>query len=164
MNLALPAIEIWLLRIIGVIIILLPNLNINSGKLVYITPSLDLAIIFFWTIANVSVFNQYVLIILGIYADIITGLPLGFNSLIYLVFYYSLLGLRRYFINTSFYAFWLGFLLFSFCFLISKYLLVSFYYGEFFIPRYLAMQWIVLLLIYPLIHSIFSKIRISCYE
>jgi rod shape-determining protein MreD len=163
MNLALPAIEIWLIRILGIVIILLPNLNINSGNLVYVTPSLDSVLIFFWTIANAHIFNQYTLIILGLYADIITGLPLGFNSLIYLIFYYSLLSLRRYFINTSFYAFWLGFCIFSFCFLISKYLLAIFYYGDFFIARYLAIQWIVLLLIYPLAHSIFSKIRIKRY-
>jgi rod shape-determining protein MreD len=160
MDIALPKIEIWLVRILGFSIMLLPNLNINSGNLVYITPSLDSLIIFFWTIANTKIFNQYVLIILGLYYDIITGLPLGFNSLIYLIFYYALLNLRRYFINTSFYAFWLGFSIFSGCFLISKYLLTIFYYGDFFIPRYLAMQWMVLLLIYPLTHLIFSKIRI----
>lgn len=153
-------IEILLLRILGFFIILLPNLNFNSGNLIYVFPALDSIIIFFWTIANPNIFNQCILIILGIYYDIITGLPLGFNALIYLVFYNILLNLRKYFVYTSFYVSWIGFAVFSGCFLISKYLLTIVYYRDFFIATYLPMQWLVLFLLYPSIHAIFNKIKV----
>ncbi len=163
LNSLVPGIKAGLIRIMGGVILLLPSINLKCGSFAYLSPSLDSVLIFFWTLAQPKFFNPYVLIILGFYFDIISGLPTGFNSLLYLIFYYSLANLRKYFIHTSFYAYWGGFAFFSMFFLLVKYLLVALS-SEFFIPKYLPLQWLILQIIYPYFHLLFNSLCDVKYE
>jgi rod shape-determining protein MreD len=164
LNSLIPSIKAFLIRILAALLLLLPNINLKLGSFAYLAPSLDSVIIFFWTLAQPKLFNPYVLIILGCYFDIITGLPTGFNALLYLIFYYSLDNLRKYFINTSFYAYWAGFAFFSLFFLLVKYLLIALYNTNFFMPIHLPVQWLILQIIYPYFHLLFNSLRDTKYE
>jgi len=159
MSWLLPSFWIWVVRLTGLFFLLLPSLNWGAGNFSYFIPELDPILIFFWTIASPAILNQYVLVFFGLYQDIVTNAPFGFNGLIYLGFYFAMLNLRRFFINTSFHAFWIGFIIFSLCFVITKYIMVMIFQGNFFVPQYMLVKWLVLICIYPYAHLAFSKIR-----
>ena len=72
-------------------------------------------VIFYFSVFNPKVLNVFIVFLLGLIADMITSLPLGFNAFGYVLLFFVANLLQSYLINMIFIQQWLVFCLLFFC-------------------------------------------------
>jgi rod shape-determining protein MreD len=148
-------------RLISVLLITLCGVKYNITGFSYLIPSIESLILFYWTIHNPRVVSKSFLIILGIYQDLLTGLPLGLSSLCYIIMNYALLSQRRYFIKSPFNVTWIGFFIFNLFAIILKSMLLMLYYQDFFVPTSMVIYFITTICCYPIFHLLFNHCNLQ---
>ena len=76
-----------------------------------LVPAVALISVYYWTIFRPDLMPALAVFAIGLFQDILSGMPLGMNALILLLVYGIVLGQRRFFLGQSFLVMWWGFLL-----------------------------------------------------
>ena len=76
-----------------------------------LVPAVALISIYYWTIFRPDLLPALAVFGVGLFQDILSGMPLGVNALVFLLVYAVVLGQRRFFLGKSFLVMWWGFLL-----------------------------------------------------
>lgn len=74
-------------------------------------PAVALISVYYWTIFRPDLMPALAVFAIGLFQDILSGMPLGVNALVLLLVYGIVLGQRRFFLGKSFLVMWWGFLL-----------------------------------------------------
>jgi rod shape-determining protein MreD len=74
-----------------------------------IAPALALISVYFWALHQPDLIPAPAVFAIGLFQDILSGLPVGFNAFILLVIYGLVVSQRRYFFGKSFGVLWWGF-------------------------------------------------------
>jgi len=101
-----PVLLTFLLVIFNVVPLYIPGLA-------KIAPWLPLMAIYYWSIYQFELMPAYAVFIIGLLHDILTGAPLGANTLIFLLVYGAVVSQHRFFAGKAFWVVWLGFSLVS---------------------------------------------------
>ena len=95
-----------MLTLILVIISVVPIRILNFSTVV---PLLPLMSVYHWAIFRPRLLPAYAVFLIGILQDILTGSPIGVNSLVFLLVYGAVLSQKKFFSGKSFFILWLGF-------------------------------------------------------
>lgn len=74
-----------------------------------IAPPLALIAVYFWALHQPDLIPAPAVFAIGLFQDILSGLPIGLNAFIFLVIYGLVVSQRRYFFGKSFSVLWWGF-------------------------------------------------------
>ncbi len=74
-----------------------------------VAPLLPLMAVYHWAIFRPRLLPAYAVFLIGLFQDILTGVPIGLNALVFLVVYGAVLTQKRFFLGKSFFILWLGF-------------------------------------------------------
>jgi rod shape-determining protein MreD len=74
-----------------------------------VAPQLVLMAVFYWAIHRPDLLRPSFAFGLGVLQDLLSGMPLGLNALVYVLVHWVVLSQRRFFLAGSFAMLWLGF-------------------------------------------------------
>jgi rod shape-determining protein MreD len=138
------------LLIFGIVPLHIPGLGI-------IVPWLPLMAVYHWAIYRPELLPAYAVFIIGVLEDILTGLPIGVNALIFLLVYGGVLSQRRFFVGKSFYILWIGFGLVAAAAAATNWLLVSLWNATILMPNALFFQFLTTVGLYPVLAWVFLR-------
>ena len=78
----------------------------NLGR---VMPLLSLIAIFHWGLYRAELLPNYAVFFIGFFQDVLSGVPMGVHTLVYILAYNLILAQQRFFARKSFYVIWLGF-------------------------------------------------------
>ena len=96
----------FLLTVLLIFISSVPYEIPNLGR---VMPLLSLIAIFHWGVYRAELFPNYAVFFIGFFQDVLSGVPIGIHTLIYILAYNLILTQQRFFAGKSFYIIWLGF-------------------------------------------------------
>ena len=96
----------FLLTVLLIFISSVPYEIPNLGR---VMPLLSLIAIFHWGVYRAELFPNYAVFFIGFFQDVLSGVPIGIHTLIYILAYNLILTQQRFFARKSFYIIWLGF-------------------------------------------------------
>lgn len=78
---------------------------------VTIVPALSLMAVYYWSIFRPDLMSGFAVFCVGLFQDILSGMPLGVSALVLLLVRVTVVSKRRFFMGNSFLVMWGGFLL-----------------------------------------------------
>lgn len=105
-----------------VLVSILP-LHVPGGA--RIMPMLVLMSLYHWSVHRPHLLPAYAVFFIGLMQDVLGGIPLGVNALVYLVVYGLIVSQRRFLVGKSFMVIWLGFAVIAAGATVAEWLLVS---------------------------------------
>ena len=144
------------LHLIAILFVILNVSDVRIAGLSNVIPLFDLMMIFYFAVFRRN-FSIWFIFLLGVWNDALNGNPLGTTSLcyIFLVKVFSLLN-HRFIIKENFQQIWQQFVLFCFCFLLMKWLILSILNGTSYSITTALVQFILSSLLYVLMHKFFD--------
>lgn len=101
--------------LLGMFLILLSKIPFSFLPYYHQSFPFVLTLIFYFAVFNPSFLNVFCVFILGLLADFISSVPVGFNTFIYVFFFFVANFLRPYFFSMFFYQLWIIFALLLLC-------------------------------------------------
>ncbi|MDA0902691.1 MAG: rod shape-determining protein MreD [Proteobacteria bacterium] len=134
----------------------------NVGFFPDFIPLFDLMIIYYFTIYRSGVFGWWFLLLLGVWDDSLTGLPIGITAFSYLigVKIFEILN-HRLIIRENFTQIWQQFIAFSFFILAFKWVLLSIYYSTTYSIINPLIQIAISSLLYVVMHRFFDYLSLK---
>jgi rod shape-determining protein MreD len=144
---------------LAMILVLVLRLPVRTGTTVMFFPYVGLAFVFYWVLHGRKYAPAWIVFALGLFEDMVTIGPAGINSIILISVSVGLANQRRFFINRPFTVAWAGFAIVAFGATFLRWLLESFYVGEFLSVLPMLAQLLVTIATYPIFGLIFGKLR-----
>jgi rod shape-determining protein MreD len=138
------------LLIVGVIPLHVPGFGV-------VVPWLPLMAVYHWAIYRPELLPAYAVFIIGVLEDILSGLPIGVNAVIFLLIYGGVLSQRRFFVGKSFNILWLCFALVASGASAANWLLVSLWNATMLMPHTLFFQFLTTVGLYPVLAWILMR-------
>lgn len=139
-------------------LIVLGSINYQIQGVAKIVPFFAALSVFYWGLYNPKRLNQYVVLFIGLFQDVVYGTTLGATSLLLLGFLWAVTTQREQVMNQSFALCWLllgaGITLFAF----ASWLLNSALVGYLVFDITLLYQCIISILCYPLLYKLFRLV------
>jgi len=148
---------------VGIICVLIPVLPIHLPNGMNLVPLLLLVLIYFWSVHQPAFLSPVMVFLLGLFQDIVSGDPIGMAALVYLVVQGLILSQRRVFKGLSFALVWLGLGLASLCYVFLIWLAATLYSWQIAPVLGLGVQWLMTIVLYPVIGAVFTKIHHLVY-
>ena len=145
--------------VLSLLFILFNYIPSNLGFSNIIRPEVGVICVFYWVLNRPDLFNMFMVFFLGLVSDMMSAIPLGTNTVCYLIIYLILNNMSSFFCNKPFNVVWL---MFSFVFVLVeffKWLEVSIYYAEFSPIGHLFFTILFTIACYPLISFINDAAR-----
>ena len=145
--------------VVAMLLVLIFRLPVRTGTTAMFLPYVGLAFVYYWVLHGRRYAPAWVIFMLGLFEDMVTMGPAGINSIILISVSVGLANQRRFFINRPFAVGWAGFAIVAFGATFLRWLLESFYAGEFLSILPLLAQVLVTIATYPVFGWIFGKLR-----
>ena len=107
------------------IFFLLDLVSFNIPFFASVRPSFFLMVIFYWSIFRPTMIPGWMVFCAGIFYDLISGIPVGLNGLLYFLVRISITEQRKVFSGQSFAVVYLGYVAVAVIFFIAQWLLFS---------------------------------------
>lgn len=115
-----------------------------------VAPLLPLTAIYHWTIHRPDLLPAHAVFCFGLLVDLLSGGPVGVNTLVFLSVYGVIYSQRRFFIGKTFHITWLGFTLVAAAAALQAWVLVCLYHLTLIRPDALLFQYFVTVALYPI--------------
>lgn len=122
-----------------------------------VVPMLALVAIYHWAVYRPELMPGYAVFVIGLLQDLLSGVPMGTNALVFLSVYAVVLWQRRFFVGKSFLITWLGFAVVSAGAAVQSWALVSAFYATLVEPRALLFQYMLTLGFFPMLAWAFLR-------
>lgn len=140
------------------VLLLLSLLQLGLDGMALFPIDVGLISIYYWTIFRPSTMPFWFIFLLGIIRDALMFAPLGMSSLIFILYRLIVLSQQPLLAKEAFWAMWLGFGLTIIPILTLHWLLFCAYTQALLPVMPLAMQWVLTLGLYPLLHIVFNAL------
>jgi len=137
-----------------VLVSILP-LHVPGGARVM--PMLVLMSLYHWSVHRPHLLPAYAVFFIGLLQDILSGVPLGVNALVYLVAYGVVVSQRRFLVGKSFMVIWLGFGLIAAAATAAGWLLISLLNLTPVEPGAMVFQYVMSIGNFPLLAWLFTR-------
>ena len=128
--------------------------QISSSSL--IMPFIVQMTIYYWSVYRPELLPYFIILLLGLFNDIIGNDILGSNALSFLLFQAMVISQRKFIVNRVFIVIWAGF---AFCLLLM--MSISYLFGIYNYPLPIVLsQWMLSVIAYVPIHWLLSKFKI----
>ncbi len=131
----------------------------HVGELGSVMPLLPLMPVFYWGVQQARAVPYWLMFLIGLVLDTVTGLPLGLSSLIYILFLWLLLAQRRFFHKEGFLIKWIYLAALLLAVAAVNWLLLSWYNTAAMPVLPAVMQWLLTVACYPVLHKIFDLLE-----
>ncbi len=152
LRFSLPAALTFLLAILGVV-------PIQAPGFAPVAPMLVLASLYFWAIHRPQMMPLVLVFFVGLFHDMLTGSPLGVNTVAFLAAYGLVAGQRKVFLGKSFGVVWWGFMLVAGAVEALRWMLISALGGVILDPLPGFFAYISSIAIYPILSLLFSSVH-----
>jgi rod shape-determining protein MreD len=145
-----------LLAILLAIFYLVPK---HVDELGSVMPLFPLMPVFYWGVHQARAVPYWVMFVIGLVLDTVTGLPLGLSSLTYILFLWLLTAQRRFFHKEGFLIKWIYMAVLLLVITAINWLMLSWYHtaAQPILPA--VMQWLLTAACYPVLHKIFDLLE-----
>ena len=127
-----------------------------------LTPLITYGVIYFFTIRRPEALPYIVILIAGLFNDILESNVLGISSLCFLLFQMIINSQKKYIINNTFFMMWGGFVFCLSIILLITLLLSKFIFHISYLPLYIvSMEWIISIFLYVPTHWLLNKVKYS---
>ena len=143
--------------LLTILLIFLSSVPYEIPNLGRVMPLFSLIAIFHWGVYRAELLPNYAVFFIGFLQDVLSGVPMGVHTLIYILAYNLILAQQRFFARKSFYIIWLGFAIVSAGVMFMLWGMLSILNGVFidFVP--VVSQYGIGVGLYPIISYIFSR-------
>lgn len=124
-----------------------------------IRPAIGIICVYFWLQHRPDLFNLWSVFGLGLIDDVISSSPLGSNIFELLLMYVLVNNTSRFLNAKPFIVLWYGFVVLSLVTVLSRWLVVSVYYGQFLPLSMLFFSYTVTIAVYPLISLLLAFVQ-----
>jgi rod shape-determining protein MreD len=107
------------------LLVILGQVPWHLPGLAEVAPLLPLMAVYHWTIQRPDLLPAHAVFVIGLLTDLLSGGPIGVNTLVLLTVYGVIYSQRRFFIGKTFLITWLGFVFVSAAASVQAWLLVS---------------------------------------
>ncbi len=149
---ALPALLTLLLALINI-------LPLHAPGFAPVAPMMVLASLYYWSIYRPTMTPLWVVFLIGLFEDIVTGAPMGVNASIYLIAFGLVAGQRRVFLGKSFGVVWWGFMLVAGAAEALRWMLISALGGLVIDPMPGLFAYISSIALYPVLSLLFAALH-----
>jgi rod shape-determining protein MreD len=125
----------------------------------YIGPALVLMSVYYWSLHRSDLLPVASVFVIGLLLDILSGAPLGLNTVILISVYGVCITQRRFFYGKSFLVVWFGFASISAAAMVMGWLLMSVFVEGFVNPKPAIFEYMMTVLFYPPVAWLFSQIH-----
>ncbi len=139
------------------VLVLIGVLPLHIPGYARVAPMFALMAIYHWAIYRPELMPAVAVFLIGLLQDILMGLPLGVNALVFLTVYGTVLSQRRFLFGKSFAIVWLAFFLVAAGAALETWALVSAFNAAFVGPRAVIFEYLVTVGCFPLIGWTFSR-------
>lgn len=122
-----------------------------------IAPLLPLMAVYHWAIFRPRLLPAYVVFLIGILQDVLTGTPIGVNALVFLAVYGAVLSQKRFFIGKSFFILWLGFSVIAAGAAVLSWAAISLLHVTLVEPKTAMFQYLLTLSVFPAVAWVFLR-------
>jgi rod shape-determining protein MreD len=148
----LPTCTLLLLAVIAVVPLRIPGYAA-------VTPAFVLMGLYYWTVYRPDLMPPLAVFAIGLFADLLTGTPLGVQPLVLLTVRGVVMPQRRYFVGRLFPFVWTGFTLAAAGALGFAWAIGSVYNGVFLDPRAVALQWVLTVAAFPPVSYLLMRLQ-----
>jgi rod shape-determining protein MreD len=145
-----------LLTVLLAVLYLVPK---HISALSSVMPLLPLMPVFYWGVHHARSIPYWVMFVVGLLLDTVTGLPLGISSFTYILFLWLLTAQRRFFHKEGFLIKWMYMAALLFVLAVVNWLLLSWFHTEAMPITPALMQWVLTVACYPLMHKLFDLLE-----
>ena len=145
--------------LVSIVIVLIFNFNDGSLFSYKYSPAVAAICVYYWAFFYPTIFTALSIFILGLFADIFSGYPIGLSSFCLLITYYMLISQRESVMKYGFFVFWAFFMFFLLIYYIIKLALLSLFFFDLYIEFYQLANFLFTILLYPLLHYMMSYVR-----
>lgn len=150
--------------LLGMVLAVVSMLPSGMPELSYVTPSLALMVVYFWTIHRPETMPAMAVFAIGLWQDILHGGPMGLTSLILLVMWDLVANQRRVFIGKSFMVAWSGFAVVTFGTLGLGWIFASWWHWSLLALVPFLVHMGLTIALYPIFAAIFSQLQNLIFE
>lgn len=122
-------------------------------------PYFILIVIFYWSINRPSIIPPILIFGIGIIQDLISEIPIGLHSILYLFVYFLITRQRLYLMGQAYLILWLFFAMTAFGFIFCEWLFFSIRYFTFFEYGTLVASCAVTIFLYPVINYLLMMLH-----
>lgn len=122
-----------------------------------VVPSLGLISVYFWVVHQPDLMPGWVVFLIGLTVDLLTGGPLGVNVFVLLMLYAALATQHRVFTNGSFMLMWLIFLPVAAGVFLLTWIFSCLIAGTFIGPEPVVFQYLTTVAFYPCLAWVFAQ-------
>ncbi len=119
-----------------------------------VAPSLTLIVVFFWVSRRPTLLPPVLVLLIGLWHDILVGAPIGLSSLLLLGVRAAIVEQNLIVFSQSFLLGWIGFAAVCTGVTLSEWILVSWMNGEFLAPSPFVVQALLSIILYPVVVGI----------
>lgn len=116
-----------------------------------VVPLFALIAVHHWATYQPELMPAYAVFAIGVLQDMLSGVPLGLNTLVFLAVYGAVVWQRRFFVGKSFAITWLGFAVVGAGAMVASWILMSAFHLTLVDPRALLYQYLLTLGFFPLL-------------
>ena len=160
-NTPLQRLDLWARALspfaIPVLLILASVALVRSPEVAPVVPSLAMTAVFYWSVFRPDLLPPWAIFLLGLFQDLITGIPVGAGVLALLIVYFSVAAQRRFFSSASFFMLWVSFILIAAVASLPMWLAASFLLGRFVDPAPVLLQYLATIAVYPCLAWLFGQ-------
>jgi len=125
----------------------------------FVVPMLALMAVYYWGLHRADLLPAPAIFVIGFLQDILSGGPLGINTLIFLAAYGICVSQRRFFYAKSFLVVWWGFMVVAAGALIVEWVLISAFVEALISPRPAYFKYLMTIALYPVVAWLFARMQ-----
>jgi len=144
-----------------IIFILLELAPVKSSLFGQFFPSIDLMLVYFWSIYRPEITKNWFLFLAGLLKDVISGTVIGINALLYLSMKGISLTRRESYSDQPFFVLWRGFIIIFFVVSAIKWAVFSSLAGHSLFTLNVFIQFLITVILYPIFHALFSSVSMT---
>ena len=124
-----------------------------------VSPSVALMATFYWAVYRPDLFPVSAVFVIGIWQDILTGMPVGVSAVILLLVHWTLLAQHRFFRNASFTVVWWAFILMAISASLLEWLIISALHATIVNPLPVFFQAAFTIFLFPFVNWLLARIQ-----
>ncbi len=140
-------------------LVVLSSLPLGVPMLGSVMPLLPLMAVYYWAVHRPDLMPYAASALIGLFQDILSGMPLGMSALIYVSVHAVVVNQGRFFHGKSFVVIWFGFAVLAVGGAFLGWLIASAYYQTLAAPAPALFQLLLTMALYPALSSLFGLVQ-----
>jgi rod shape-determining protein MreD len=142
-----------------VLLVMLSVTPLHVPALGTVAPALSLMAVYYWAIFRPDLLPALAVFAVGLFQDVLGGLPLGVTALALLAVFGVVSSQRRFFLGKSFLVMWWGFMLIAAGVTVAMWLLLSALSGTLIAPGPVVVHFLLTLALFPCFTWLFIRVQ-----